>query len=495
MKETEPRTPTTTNRPVRERKSVKRLIESDETDVSKEFHIEKGCGTPLKDIPNVAFKLSRRTVDDNLKLLHTILFNRRAKAAEIKSNISSFSGFVWHENEEKQMIKVKEKFDKCNKENLMEFCDLLDMPVTNANTRKEDIIAKLIDYLVAPKATKTVLVAEQEKSIKGKKRTAKKGSSRSETATPRSAKSRKKNEDSSVAKKRMSRNDTENESVKEDKVEEKNKNNVPDNSKDKKSIQEKKRKRIAKQDSSETGTARSRRSVKSRKKNEDSEVAEVRKRSTDTENEAEEGQKDEKNEAENGKGVPDKSKDEMPEKPENEDKNDSGKESEDVKKVSKTTRTSSRLKESAAKSKAKKTTVETKPRTERKRTSKKPLSTNSESDHNDSEGSPKVFSRKKKNVKKGKQKSSSLTKSSSKDKTEKVTEREDTGNEKSNPSEDQLRKGIRDLLKVVDFNTATFADTVKLLGKRFNVDLTPRKASIKTIIQEELTKLVAEEDI
>jgi protein DEK len=34
------------------------------------------------------------------------------------------------------MIKVKEKFDKCNKENLMEFCDLLDMPVTNANTRK-----------------------------------------------------------------------------------------------------------------------------------------------------------------------------------------------------------------------------------------------------------------------------------------------------------------------------------------------------------------------
>jgi protein DEK len=41
LKEIEPKTPTTTNRPVRERKSVKRLIESDETDVSKEFHIEK----------------------------------------------------------------------------------------------------------------------------------------------------------------------------------------------------------------------------------------------------------------------------------------------------------------------------------------------------------------------------------------------------------------------------------------------------------------------
>jgi len=34
------------------------------------------------------------------------------------------------------MIKVKEKFDKCNKEKLLEFSDLLDVPVGNANTRK-----------------------------------------------------------------------------------------------------------------------------------------------------------------------------------------------------------------------------------------------------------------------------------------------------------------------------------------------------------------------
>ncbi|MCH94563.1 protein DEK, partial [Trifolium medium] len=135
---------------------------------------------------------------------------------------------------EKQMIKLKEKFDKCNKENLLEFCDVLDMPVTNANTRKEDIIAKLIDYLVAPRATKNVLLAEQEKSIKGKKRTAKQSSSKSETATSRSAKSQKKNEDSLVAEKKMTTTDTESESVKEDKVEEKTKNNVPDNSEDEK---------------------------------------------------------------------------------------------------------------------------------------------------------------------------------------------------------------------------------------------------------------------
>lgn len=34
------------------------------------------------------------------------------------------------------MIKVKEKFDKCNKEKLLEFCDVLDLQVAKANTRK-----------------------------------------------------------------------------------------------------------------------------------------------------------------------------------------------------------------------------------------------------------------------------------------------------------------------------------------------------------------------
>ncbi|RVX14842.1 hypothetical protein CK203_011945 [Vitis vinifera] len=50
----EPRTPaaSTIARPVRERKSVERLVASIERDSTKEFHIEKGRGTALKDIPN-----------------------------------------------------------------------------------------------------------------------------------------------------------------------------------------------------------------------------------------------------------------------------------------------------------------------------------------------------------------------------------------------------------------------------------------------------------
>lgn len=38
--------------------------------------------------------------------------------------------------QEKQMIKVKEKFDKCNKEKLLDVCDVLDIQVAKANTRK-----------------------------------------------------------------------------------------------------------------------------------------------------------------------------------------------------------------------------------------------------------------------------------------------------------------------------------------------------------------------
>ncbi|KAF3484524.1 hypothetical protein F2Q69_00055364 [Brassica cretica] len=120
-----------------ERKSVERLVAVIDTDSSREFSIEKGQGPCLKDIPSVAYKVTRKMSDENLKLLHTILFARRGKAAQIKTNILGFSGFVWHGNEEKAEEKIKEKLDKCNKEKLWEFCDLFDIHITKATTKKE----------------------------------------------------------------------------------------------------------------------------------------------------------------------------------------------------------------------------------------------------------------------------------------------------------------------------------------------------------------------
>ncbi|KAL8092795.1 hypothetical protein AgCh_034880 [Apium graveolens] len=54
--------------------------------------------------------------DENLKLLHYVLYGNRMKAISqvhlLKRNIGLFSGFVWYANEEKQRIKVKERIDK-----------------------------------------------------------------------------------------------------------------------------------------------------------------------------------------------------------------------------------------------------------------------------------------------------------------------------------------------------------------------------------------------
>ncbi|OMP04236.1 hypothetical protein COLO4_09822 [Corchorus olitorius] len=342
-KEPEQRTPLT-NRPVRERKSVERLVATVDKEASKELQIEKGRGTPLKDIPNVAFKLSRRKTEDTFRLLHTILFGRRGKAVQIKSNISRFSGFVWHENE-------------------------------------EDMVSKLIDFLVAPHATTTVLLAEKEK--------------------------------------------------------------------EKSSNKSKKRKRVTK-----SGTT-SKRSAKA----------------------------------------------------------------------------SSGKKESAGKAKPKKVTVPKKSSAPQKRTPK--ASSKSSKADDDSDKSPKVSSRKK-TEKAAKEKSSTPAKSASKEKAgKKVAKGKDKAKEeKLKPTDHELRDAICEILKVVDFNTvrsaldthsgcfdfwtlplqcflflaprhyfgcelesqATFTDILKQLARQFDTDLTPRKASIKLMIQEELTKLADEAD-
>ncbi|TQE08862.1 hypothetical protein C1H46_005476 [Malus baccata] len=168
-KEKEAVTPVS-ERPTRERKLVERYSapESGRSSGTKSFSIEKGHGTELKNIPNVAFKMSKRKADDNLQLLHTILFGKKAKPHSLKKNISQFSGYVWVENEqEKHRARVKEKIDKCVKEKLMDFCDLLNIPV-KGTTKKEDLSVKLLEFLESPHATTDVLLAEKEQ--KGQKR-------------------------------------------------------------------------------------------------------------------------------------------------------------------------------------------------------------------------------------------------------------------------------------------------------------------------------------
>ncbi|KAK4768069.1 hypothetical protein SAY87_003210 [Trapa incisa] len=170
-----------TDRPTRERKVVERYSSSPaygRTPGSKPLSIVKGSGTQLKDIPNVAFKLSKQKSDDSLQALHSVLFGRKAKAHSLKRNIGQFSGFVWDDNEEKQRSKVKEKLERCVKEKLVYFCDVLNIPMNKATTKKEELSAKILEFLESPHTTTDALLSE-----KGQKRKRRSSSSKSIEAT------------------------------------------------------------------------------------------------------------------------------------------------------------------------------------------------------------------------------------------------------------------------------------------------------------------------
>ncbi|XP_076897604.1 DEK domain-containing chromatin-associated protein 1-like [Bidens hawaiensis] len=400
------------DRPVRERKSVERLVAIFELDAAKEFQVEKGRGTALKDIPNVAYKLSKKKVaDETLKLLHTILFVKRGKAMEIKSNVLRFSGFVWHENEEKQKAKVHEKLDKLNKEKLLEFCDLLDIPITITKVKKDDVISKLIDFLLAPHATTSELLAEKEQPSKGSKR---KRVNKKSASTPEATPSK----DSSRKSKRASKE--------------------------------------------QKGTSET----------------------EDSEEEHEDGD----NEHQNENGGPAKSQSE------DEDASDleSVDEEEESNKRKRDSKKSSSKTDSASKTKSKKAPPPKKSNTQKKT----PTTVESKSkDESESKPPTKTFSRKKKDHVVD-DKTLTSKKSASKDKTAKkaVKEKETPKEEKPQPSDVELRSAIHETLKEADFNTATFLDILKLLNEQFSTDLTPRKASLKCMVKEELTKIADEDE-
>eukprot|EP00268_Persea_americana_P017905 TRINITY_DN1874_c0_g1_i2.p1 TRINITY_DN1874_c0_g1~~TRINITY_DN1874_c0_g1_i2.p1 ORF type:complete len:767 (-),score=281.32 TRINITY_DN1874_c0_g1_i2:358-2658(-) len=537
------------DRPVRERKSVERLVASIEKESVKEFLIEKGKGTLLKDIPNVVYKLSKRKTDDTLKMLHTILFGRRGKAFHIKNNISQFSGFVWHNNEEKQRAKVKEKLDKCVKDKLLEFCDVLDIPVVKTAARKEDLVVKLLDFMVAPYATTDVLLAEKDQSnnAKRQRRTGSRSGSKRSRGTPakRSATKRRKI-DTPNSKEKESAPETEDENEEEE--EEDNENGIPDEDEDGTPVpseMEEKEDEPEEGDDNDSGSG-SHGSKKSSKKGFSTKTA---KGSDSEEEDGEDKGKGKQGPKRSAKGKS-ASKVEKGSEPEEEDDEDTGKgkqgskrskgqsakvkkgsdsEKEDDEVTGKGKQRSKRstkghsvaevvkrseseeeddeaVEDKRGSMKSTKRSYAGKFYTKKAKTQKLALATtppksstrisnNRTKAGDSSDSSPRVFSQKK-NEDRAPKKSSTLSKTASKARPGKnvAKGRDKPRKKESGPSEEDLRNEICEILKEVDFNTATFTDILKQLARRFDTDLTPRKAVIKIMIQEELTKLADEEE-
>ncbi|QCD84993.1 protein DEK-like [Vigna unguiculata] len=394
----------TSKRPTRERKTVDRYTVSSpdkfhQSSSRKTSSIEKGNGTQLKDIPNVAFMLSKRKTDDNLHALHRVLFGLRGKVNAVKRNIGMFSGYVWTDNEEKQKAKTREKIEKCPKEKLVDFCNVLNIPINKTTMKKEELCAKLFEFLVSPHATTDVLLADQK--MKGKKR------SRKQTPNKSEASAKKQKKSSLVAKKQKQSSD------------------------------------IEESDVSEPSEAKV-----------DTEEDDVQKSESDPDDEnLSEKEEDDKEKAHNRSSK----------KILNEDQD------EPVKKT---------------------TTVETgksNERTPKKSTSK--IARNDNTSKSKQSASKKQKTVRENQNSKGKGADKKPTDKSSKALVKDEGKGRSSEKAKSGPSKDEMHRVVVDILKKVDFNTATLSDILKRLGTHFDVDLMHRKAEVKDIITDVINNM------
>ncbi|KAL9662248.1 hypothetical protein QQ045_027080 [Rhodiola kirilowii] len=436
------------SRPVRERKSVERLVASIEKDVIREIFVEKGSGVALKDIPNVAYKLSKKKNDETFKQLHTILFGRRGKAIQMKNHVSQFSGFVWRDNEEKNKMKVREKFDKLVKEKLIEFCDVLDIPITNkVTTKKEEVVTKIMEFLASPHPRTDVLLSEKEQSENTIKRKRSAGQGSPTLGSTKGSRKRRRKTSEKPEKKGESGSDGESDKEKEDEAVTENQENG--NSKHTQSKDESSEKKLsASEDAMDEDNIRSGQRPKST----------------------------------SGKVISSAKKGTTPKSLKKPVLNDSEKEED-----------ANDSRQGLKKSSEKKGSART--NTKKADTPKKAgTSSKSVAESDGKAPSSKATADKNKQVKDVKEEINDSSELGIKKKNVKTEPKGKPKEEKLKPSDKVLRNQICQILKEVDFNTATFTDILKLLGEHFKTDLTPRKASIKLMIQEELTKMADDED-
>ncbi|KAG1363533.1 glutamic acid-rich protein [Cocos nucifera] len=467
----EPTTPV--ERPSRERKAVERYtaVSPRRTSATKVLSIEQGSGTKLKDIPNVLFKLSKRKIDENLQILHSILFGRKSNVHFLKRNVLQFSGFVWADNKEKQKAKIKEKLDKCNKEKLLDFCELLDLHVLKATTKKEEISAKLLEFLESPYVTRDVVLTEKEKGKKRKRRT--KGiqqTSSGEASLDKTIKKQNKSRKQSAKPEKEEEDD-------DDDEDEGGSTDVKDIHDDQGGSEEESEHAKSEQDD---------------EVDEPGEPARTKKGSGEKQMEKNKGPKMAEKVSPFKKGSyvnSNKTTSKSVAKKE-------GEAPEESKKGSK----ESTKRGSKALTKEKAATVKKNSFT--KDTSESSLGKNTVDDNES--GPPSASKSRKENKRIGQSKEIPATvdkaskkqaaKSQPKVSTKKQGKTKASKESSREPSTEELHAVVSGILKEVDFNTATLADILRQLGTHFNKDLMDRKAEVKRIIEYVINSMSDDED-
>nr|XP_043615150.1 protein DEK-like isoform X2 [Erigeron canadensis] len=425
------------DRPTRERKTVERYTESaGRLPAPKPFSVEKGSGTQLKEIPNVAYKLSKRKPDDSLHALHTVLFNKRGKVNTLKKNIGMFSGFVWADDEGKQKTKVKERLDKLTKEKLFDFCDILNLQIHKSQLKKEEVSVKLLEFLQSPHATTEVLLAEQEQ--KGKKQKAK--SKRSRTPSKKHSGEKRKRSSKTQEETNVDVNEG---SENLDDSQEEDDDNTPS-----------KPESVEEEDKSDDGGDDEELGEEGDEPEKASSKKSVRNSGKKTEGKFKAVKKDDLQEVEESE----------PEKTSMKSANkDSG---------NKTVEKSKAVKKADVKSPTK---------------SNKKSSTPASKKGANASGS-KVSSAKEEKSSSKMDTKGSAQKESAEDQGKEKTNKK----EKAEPTNKEIYAVVFGILKEVDYNTATLGDIIKQLGTHFGQDLMHRKAEVKAIITDAGEKIAAE---
>uniref|UniRef100_A0A6V7QSK8 DEK-C domain-containing protein n=1 Tax=Ananas comosus var. bracteatus TaxID=296719 RepID=A0A6V7QSK8_ANACO len=476
--EKEPATPVE-KRPSRERKAVERYTSASprSSSAKKSPAILQGFGTMLKDIPNVSFKMSRRKADENLQVLHRILFGKKSNAHSLKRNILQFSGFVWDENEVKQKAKLKEKLDRCHKEKLLDFCELLDVHDVKTATKKEEISAKLSEFLESPYVTRDVLLSEKQKKFKKHKRS--KGLATSnEPSLDREEKRQRKSSKQSVEAEKGNEEDhsadSEEESREQPKEEEEEeKGNNEDSEKETDHVMS---------DQEESQEDEQEKPATSKKASK--EVAQKNTGSKGKEKAFSAEEAISTNPAKSPKSAS-KIKVAAQDKPADQLEDKSSKE---LKKVSKS---SSKGRDAPPKSnKTNKGALESTPSKRSRDEAKLVPSTASKSKNKDKSKSQSKSS----STENKKTSEKSAAKAEPKVSATKQRKGKANGDAPKGPSTEELHAVVSEILKEVDFNTATLADILRQLGAHFNVDLMDRKAEVKHIIEEVINNMSDDDD-
>ncbi|XP_057689278.1 protein DEK [Corythoichthys intestinalis] len=152
----------------RAKKCVERLFVAVPV-VKEKLTIAQGSGDKLGDIPRINFQIAKLK-PENLKPLHTILFERPGTMARVRKNLRLFSGFPFDAGSD-QYVKRTDKLLKnvyWTNARLKLVCQILDLEKKGV---RSEIVDRIMSFLLAPKKSGKPLPIKKKKKQPPKKKT------------------------------------------------------------------------------------------------------------------------------------------------------------------------------------------------------------------------------------------------------------------------------------------------------------------------------------